>query len=120
MTELWAMLLVIVACLVGSFGPILMKKGMNVHRPSGLFAQALALAMNWRIILGVAVYVFSILLFLPALRGGDLSVIYPLAASQYIWVSVWTVLFLKERMTPLKILAVVLIIAGISVIGYAG
>jgi drug/metabolite transporter (DMT)-like permease len=45
-------------------------------------------------------------------------VLYPLVASSYIWVSIWSVLFLKERMTALKIVGIVLIIAGISCIGF--
>jgi multidrug transporter EmrE-like cation transporter len=126
MTELWAILLVLGACVIGSFGPILIKKGVNKHkeRPApvkkglaGLIHLALSLATNWRIIAGIGCYGVSSILFIPALRGGDLSVLYPLVASSYIWVSIWSVIFLKERMTTLKIVGIGIIIAGISVIG---
>jgi uncharacterized membrane protein len=129
MTDLWAILVVLGACVLGSFGPILIKLGVNRHkaRPTaavpatgirGFVNLAFAMATNWHILAGIAVYGVSSILFIPALRGGDLSVLYPLVASSYIWVSIWSVLFLKERMTALKILGIVLIIAGISCIGF--
>ena len=127
MTQLWAILLVLGACVLGSFGPVFIKKGVNKHkeRPAipakgikALFNLAFAIATNWRIIVGLVFYGLSSVLFIPALRGGDLSVLYPLVASSYIWVSIWSVLFLKERMTALKIIGIVLIIAGISCIGF--
>jgi multidrug transporter EmrE-like cation transporter len=126
MTELWAILLVLGACVLGSFGPILIKKGVNKHKtlpPSHkkglarLVELAFALAFNWGIVAGIAVYGLSSILFIPALRGGDLSVLYPLVASSYIWVSIWSALFLKERISAFKIVGIVLIIAGISCIG---
>jgi uncharacterized membrane protein len=130
MTELWAILVVLGACVLGSFGPILIKLGVNKHKAHplpavpaggirGLVNLAFAMATNWFIIAGIAVYGVSSILFIPALRGGDLSVLYPLVASSYIWVSIWSVLFLKERMTALKIIGIILILAGISFIGYA-
>ena len=126
MTQLWAILLVLGACVIGSFGPILIKKGVNRQKAlptsqkkglAKIIGLALSLAFNWRIVAGIAVYGISSILFIPALRGGDLSVLYPLVASSYIWVSIWSVLFLKERMSAMKMAGIVLIIAGISCIG---
>jgi uncharacterized membrane protein len=57
------------------------------------------------------------LLFIPALKGGDLSVLYPFVALAYIWVSLLSVKFLGEKMNKFKWLGIALIIIGVSFIG---
>ena len=66
---------------------------------------------------GVALYGVGTVLFIPALRGGDLSVLYPFVSLNYIWVSLLSVRFLGEKMNRLKWLGVALIILGVSFIG---
>ena len=57
------------------------------------------------------------LVIIIGLRGGELSVLYPLAATGYIWVSLLSVKLLKEKMSLFKWLGVSVIIAGITLIG---
>ncbi|MBI3026969.1 EamA family transporter [Candidatus Woesearchaeota archaeon] len=111
-TQLWAIGLVISATLIGAFGPILLKKA-SAKRLSKLSS----LATNYPLFGGVALYATGTLLFIPALKGGDLSVLYPLVSVAYIWVSLLSVKFLGEKMNKVKWLGIILIIIGVAFIG---
>lgn len=111
-TELWAMGLVLLASLLGSFGPIMLKKASGK-----LSFKIKDLISNHYLIFGILFYGIGTVLFIPALKGGELSVLYPLVATVYIWVSLWSILFLKERMNKQKWIGVLLIIVGVVFIG---
>ena len=110
--KLWAIALVLLATLVGSFGPILLKKASAKK-----LSKISALMSNYDLFGGVALYAIGTLLFIPALKGGDLSILYPFVALTYVWVSLLSVKFLGEKMTPVKWIGIVLIILGVSFIG---
>lgn len=111
-TQLWAIGLVIFATLVGAFGPILLKKASEKR-----LSKISSLITNYHLMGGVALYGVGTVLFIPALKGGDLSVLYPFVSLNYIWVSLLSVKFLGEKMNRLKWLGVTLIILGVSFIG---
>ena len=71
-TELWAVLLVLFQTIPGAVGPILVKKG-TAHLKFNLRS----LIRNYILILGFSLYGFSAILFTIALRGGELSILYP-------------------------------------------
>lgn len=111
-TQLWAIGLVISATLIGAFGPILLKKASAKR-----LSKISSLATNYHLFGGVALYAIGTLLFIPALKGGDLSVLYPFVALTYIWVSLLSVKFLGEKMNKFKWIGIALIIIGVSFIG---
>ena len=111
-TQLWAVLLVIAGDLVGSFGPILLKKAS-----SRISFNLRSIIFNKYLIGGIFFYSIGTILFIPALRGGDLSVLYPFVALSYVWVSFLSMWFLKEKMNKLKWTGIALILAGVSLIG---
>ena len=111
-TQLWAIGLVILATIIGAFGPILLKKA-SAKRLSKLSS----LATNYHLFGGVALYAIGTLLFVPALKGGDLAVLYPFVSLVYIWVSLLSVKFLGEKMNKVKWLGIALIIMGVAFIG---
>ncbi|MAG91266.1 hypothetical protein CMO83_01155 [Candidatus Woesearchaeota archaeon] len=112
-TQLWAIGLVILATLIGAFGPILLKKASAKR-----LSKISSLMTNYHLFGGVALYGVGTVLFIPALKGGELSVLYPFVALIYIWVSLLSVKFLGEKMNKLKWVGIVLIIAGVTFIGY--
>jgi len=112
-TQLWAIGLVILATLAGAFGPILLKKASSKK-----LSAISSLATNYNLFGGVALYALGTLLFIPALKGGELSVLYPFVALSYIWVSLLSVKFLGEKMNKLKWFGIILIIIGVSLIGF--
>ena len=111
-TELWAIGLVILATLVGAFGPILLKKASEKR-----LSKISSLIKNYHLFGGVGLYAIGTILFIPALKGGDLSILYPFVALGYIWVSLLSVKFLGEKMSLLKWMGIGMIIVGVSFIG---
>ena len=112
-TELWAIGLVISATLVGAFGPILLKKASAKK-----LSNIKSLISNYPLFGGVGLYGLGTILFIPALKGGDLSILYPFVSVSYIWVSLLSVKFLGEKMNLIKWLGIALIIVGVSFIGF--
>ena len=111
-TELWAIGLVILATLVGAFGPILLKKASAKK-----LSSVSSLMKNYHLFGGVFLYALGTVLFIPALKGGDLSILYPFVALGYIWVSLLSVKFLGEKMNLMKWAGIACIIIGVSLIG---
>lgn len=111
-TKLWAIGLVILGTIVGSFGPILLKKASSKQ-----LSKISSLITNYHLIGGVVLYAVGTMIFVPALKGGDLSVLYPFVALSYIWVSLLSVKFLGEKMNWFKWLGITLIIGGVILIG---
>ncbi|PIN81960.1 hypothetical protein COV11_00445 [Candidatus Woesearchaeota archaeon CG10_big_fil_rev_8_21_14_0_10_30_7] len=111
-TELWAVGIVVFAGLIGAFGPIFLKLGSaKVNR------QLREQFKNHKLILGILIYCTAAAMFIPALKGGDLSVLYPLVSLSYVWVSILSILILKEKMNSTKWLGILLILIGVSLIG---
>ncbi|MBW2983567.1 EamA family transporter [Candidatus Woesearchaeota archaeon] len=111
-TELWAAGLVVLGTIVGSFGPILLKKGSKKFS-----LNPRLLIKNHYITSGTSLYILGTILFIAALRGGELSILYPLVSVTYIWVSFLSIKFLKEKMNKYKWLGILLIIMGVTFIG---
>ncbi|MAH02103.1 MAG: EamA family transporter [Candidatus Woesearchaeota archaeon] len=111
-TELWAIGLVISATLIGAFGPILLKKASAKK-----LSKISSLMKNYHLFGGVSLYAIGTILFIPALKGGDLSILYPFVALAYIWVSLLSAKFLGEKMNLIKWMGITLIIVGVSFIG---
>ena len=111
-TQLWAIGLVLLACLIGSFGALFLKLAskefsFNIKK----------IILDKFIYLGVLFYAAGTILFIPALKGGELSVLYPLVSTSYIWVCLLSMKFLKEKMNPLKWIGIAIIILGVIFMG---
>jgi uncharacterized membrane protein len=111
-TELWAVALAVSATLVGAFGPILLKKGSKKFS-----LNPKLLIKNCHIIGGAFLYILASILFIAALRGGDVSILYPIVSVTYVWVSFLSIKFLKEKMNRYKWTGILLIIMGVTFIG---
>ncbi len=62
-------------------------------------------------------YGISTIIFIPTLKYGQLSVLYPLVATSYMWTTLVAVKFLGEKMNRFKWIGIILIIIGVSLIG---
>ncbi len=111
-TQLWAIGLVFLGIAVGAFAPILLKKGSSKLNRN-IFEQI----KNINLIGGILLYILSSIIFIPALRGGELSVLYPLVSINYVFVSFLSMKFLNEKMNKFKWLGIVFVILGVSLIG---
>ena len=110
--QLWAVGLVLLGTLVGAFGPIFFKKASKI-KITGPFS----VIFNHHLIIGVAFYSLSTVFFIPALKGGDLSILYPLVSLGYVWVCLLSVYYFREHMNAKKWAGILLIIAGTFLVG---
>lgn len=106
-----ALFLVVLCTLCTSFAVILNKIGatklemtlqgtiFNIWLLSGLF------------LLGIAA-----VLLMMSLKGGDVSVIYPVVATSYIWATLLSSIFFGEEINLFKILGIFFIVVGIVTI----
>ena len=111
-TKLWAMLLVLFTTLLTSSAQILYKLGI----PSLEFTIK-GIFTNYYLISGLVLYGIGAILIIISFRGGEVSVLYPIIATSYIWVSLLSVKFLGEAMNFFKWAGVIAIIGGIALIG---
>ncbi len=112
-TQLWAMGLVFLGGLIGAFGPIYLKKGSSIIKPGKLES----IYKNKFLIIGLLIYGISTIIFIPALKGGELSVLYPIVGLAYVWVCVYSIFMLKEKMNLMKWIGIFIVILGVSFIG---
>lgn len=77
-----------------------------------------SLVTNWQIILGILLYLVAGVFMIVSFRGGEVSALYPIVATSYIWVSFLSIYFLNEIMSMFKWIGVSIIFLGIVLIGY--
>jgi len=114
-TKLWAMGIVLSSTLLTSTAQLFYKFGAEK-----LSFDILSLITNYELIIGMVLYAIGGILLIISFRGGEVSVLYPLYATSYIWVSFLSIYFLGEIMNTFKWLGIITIIAGIIFIGYGG
>lgn len=112
-TKLWAIVLMVLCTLLVSSAQILYKIGA-----AKLVLDIFSILTNWHLIIGLCLYGMGAVLVIIALRGGEVTVLYPIITSSYIWVSIGSVYFFGEDMNIFKILGIVAIISGILMITF--
>jgi multidrug transporter EmrE-like cation transporter len=108
--------LVFCCTILGAAAQVLMKTGANHMAHPGL----LGMATNLPLMGGYCLYGLSTLLLVLALKDGELSLLYPVIALTYVWVTVLSVLIFHDHMNPWKLLGIVLIVSGVTVLGRGG
>lgn len=111
---------------VSSIAQIFLKTGMReVGQIHSLEAKKLlplifSLALNWRIVLGLGMYVFGTFFWLVLLSRLDLSLLYPFGALQYILVFAFSYFLLGEHIGAGRIAGALVVLAGIFIISRWG
>ncbi len=76
----------------------------------------IAYAKNRKVVYGFVLYLFSLVIYLFSLKHLPLSIAYPLFASSFIFVSIFSYYKLKEKISFKRILGIVFIFIGIVLI----
>lgn len=113
-TEWWAIALTVISVAIGSIGPIWLKKGSD-----GLSLNLKALLKNKHLFGGILCYGIGTILYIIALRGGELSVLYPIISISYPIVAFLSVVMLKEHMNKYKWIGTIFVILGIIIVSFA-
>ena len=113
-TKWWAIALMILCTIFTSAGQILYKFGAE-----NLSFNLSSIIFNIPLIAGVFSYGIGLLFLIIAFKGGELSVLYPIVATSYVWVSIASPIFFEtDYMTTNKWIGVIIIIVGVSLIGW--
>ncbi len=105
----------LIAALIASVAQLLFKKGV----PEKLEKKRhiIGLFKNRYILLGGVTYLISFPVYIYALSAAPLSVVYPVFASTFIFVTLISVLTFKEKLSTLRALGVFLVFIGVVIIG---
>ena len=70
--------------------------------------------LNWKLLTGMVLYFIAMVLFIYALRQDNVSRLYPLIASSYIWAAILANRILHEPLPPFTIIGITLVVIGIG------
>jgi multidrug transporter EmrE-like cation transporter len=111
-------LLVVCCTLIGAAAQVLIKQGAGALGPNPTMVQAaLAMLLTPTLFAGYSMYGVSTVLLVLALRHGQLSLLYPVFAMTYVWVTILSVLVFHESMNAFKLAGIAIIVGGIAVLG---
>ena len=105
------LLLTALAAFVGSIGQLEFKRGAD-----NLQFDTKLLLTNYHLILAIAVYCVSTVLYVYALNKEQLSILYPIIATSYIWALIFSKIFLKEPVGLTSWAGVFFILLGVTLI----
>lgn len=109
----WLIILILLfSTLTGSTGAIFLKQGMNKL----VKVSFVKMITNAWLIFGVILYIVSALANIMLYKYLPYSVAFPMTSLTYVWTVIISYFTFKEKITPMKIVAVILIIAGIVII----
>lgn len=97
---------------IGSLGAVGLKAGAQ-H----VALNIRALITNWRLALGLSLYLLSTVFFIKGISHGEISVLFPLVSTGYIWTAIWSKLFFGESFTRPKFIGLGLILIGCVLLG---
>jgi|AMWB02.1.fsa_nt_gi uncharacterized membrane protein len=110
-TKIWAIGLAVCCAMMGSLAQLLFKLGSSSVQP-----DLWTWLTNFRVLAGMALYGLSAVLFIIALKHGSLSVLYPVIATSYIWVTLIAFKYLHEPVSVPNWLGIAFIMVGIMLI----
>ncbi|MCW4016046.1 MAG: EamA family transporter [Candidatus Bathyarchaeota archaeon] len=99
------------AAFMGSIGQLEFKRGAGT-----LQFDIKLLLTNYHLIIGLAVYAVSTVIYVYALSKGQLSILYPIIATSYIWTLMFSKIFLKESVGLTSWAGVFFILLGVTLI----
>jgi len=108
-TPMSAILLIVVAALFASAGQIFYKFAANKT------VDVMSFILNPFLYMGLFAYGIGLIFMLKALRKGELTVIYPVMATSFIWIGIASpIFFATDSMNLQKWIGIFIIIAGIT------
>jgi drug/metabolite transporter (DMT)-like permease len=115
-----AIFIVLACTLLVAIGQYLIKLGANRLSHAGLMGTMIGIFTIPQLFAGYCLYAVFTVLFVYALRHGELSILYPLIALGYVWVTITAVVAFHETVNPYKIIGLLVIILGVAVLGFGG
>ena len=101
-----SVILVLVSAIFSAFGQIAFKLSSKKIKLKNIFK-------NKFLFVGLSLYGFGTILFIVSLKGGELTVLYPLVSTSYIWTIFLANYYLKEKITINKLFGILLTMIGL-------
>lgn len=117
------LLLVIIHDTILSTGQTLIKRGMDTAEDVKLTSFRSILRFigfcvtRGSILSGLALNTISLIIWLTILSFADLSLAYPFDSLQYIVIAFFAMIFLKEEVRGMRWVGILLIVAGVTIVG---
>jgi drug/metabolite transporter (DMT)-like permease len=111
-----SILFISIASILSGIGQLIWKKAANNITGSNLLS-----IFNLFILLGIGVYIAATIFMTLSYKGGKLSVLHPFLSTSYVWVVLISpFIFYDEHFKLTKLIGVVIISLGVSLIGFGG
>lgn len=110
-TKGYALLLMIICTLFTSAAQVFYKFGA---------ARLPLIFTNYQLIIGLALYALAAIIFVVALKFGEVTMLYPIIATSYVWVAFLSWWIFGDVINVYKSLGIVAIVAGIIIISVGG
>ena len=122
-------LLVFSCTLIGAVAQILVKQGTAqlgthvtlsevAHHPSLFVSFCIGVITNLRLFMGYVLYGINTFLMALALKGRELSRLYPIIALTFVWVTLFSLMILPdEHMNFFRGIGIAFIVCGVSILG---
>jgi len=85
--------------------------------PLLLVRYALVIVSNPLLFIGYVLYGVNTFLMAAALKGRELSRLYPIIALTFVWVTILSIATLGEKMNAFRLIGILLIVGGVSILG---
>ncbi|MDE0296753.1 MAG: hypothetical protein OXI93_21405 [Bryobacterales bacterium] len=112
-TSLASIGLIVLSTVSGAAAQILLRFGADAIEGANL----IGIITNVPLIGGYACLAVNVVLVVLALRGGQLSILYPIVALTFVWVAILSQVYFQDVISIPKIAGLTLIVAGVSFIG---
>ncbi len=112
--------LIAIACatIIQVIAQLLIKRGTAELVPNPTLIQtSMGMVTILPLFTGYAMYGLFTMIMVFALRHGELSMLYPIMALSYVWVTIVSILWLQEPVNFAEMLGVAVIVSGVAVLG---
>ena len=111
--------LILLAVALGAVGQIVMKRGMQIYgevSAASVWGQLIPILKTPQVAIGLFCYAVSAVLWIAVVSNVDLSLAYPMVSLAYVIVFVASWLLLGEHISALRLVGLLIIVAGVIVI----
>jgi len=109
--------LVVICTALGAAGQILIKMGAERLVHPTLWTTFLGFFTIPPLFAGYSLYALMTVLFIFALKDGELSILYPIISLTYVWVAGLSFWFFHDTLNWAKLAGIVIIVTGVGVLG---
>jgi len=106
-TTILSIILVIISSIIAGIGGFLFKGASK-----NLSLKFRKLLTNYKLILGFLFFGLAVIVYIIALKNGELNVIYPISSLTYVWSTLLAKKYLKEKINIYKWFGIALILLG--------